>query len=209
MTTTGWIHLITGCMFSGKTDEMLRLIRRAEIAGRRVLLVRPALDSRTEAGSVESRSGVTYQARSVADSSEIPPIVTFERASVVAIDEAQFFDAGLPEIAELLAAEGRSVLISGLDQDFLGRPFNSMPTLLALADEVSKLTAICTVCGADATRTQRLVGGRPAAADDPLIVVGGMNDDRYEARCRSHHVVGTARGMTSSPIWESVASIGE
>ncbi len=200
--TSGWIHLITGCMFSGKTDEMLRLIRRAEIAGRRVLLVRPTLDSRTEAGSVESRSGVTYKARSVADSGEIPPLVTGERASVVAIDEAQFFDPGLPEIAELLAAEGRSVLISGLDQDFLGRPFNSMPILLALADEVTKLTAICTVCGAEATRTQRMVGGRPAAVDDPLIVVGGMNDDRYEARCRAHHVVGTARGMTSSPIWE-------
>ena len=200
----GWIHLITGCMFSGKTDEMLRLIRRAEIAGRRVVLVRPSIDDRTAAGAVESRSGVTYKARAVADSGEIPPIVTGERASVVAIDEAQFFDAGLPEIAELLAAEGRSVLVSGLDQDFLGRPFNSMPILLALADQVTKLTAICTVCGADATRTQRMVGGRPAAADDPLIVVGGMNDDRYEARCRAHHVVGSARGAISAPIWDSI-----
>ncbi|MFV2063956.1 MAG: thymidine kinase [Chloroflexota bacterium] len=197
----GWIHLITGCMFSGKTDEMLRLIRRAEIAGRRVVLVRPAMDDRTEAGSVESRSGVGYKARAVRDSNEIPPMVSAERASVVAIDEAQFFDDGLPEVAELLAAEGRSVLISGLDQDFLGRPFNSMPTLLALADQVSKLSAICTVCGADATRTQRMVGGRPAAADDPLIVVGGMNDDRYEARCRAHHVIGVARGAVSEPIW--------
>lgn len=205
----GWIHLITGCMFSGKTDEMLRLIRRAEIAGRRVLLVRPAMDDRTAEGAVESRSGVTYQARSVADSSEIPPLVTGARASVVAIDEAQFFDDGLPEIAELLAAEGRSVLISGLDQDFLGRPFNSMPTLLALADEVTKLTAICTVCGAEATRTQRMVGGRPAASDDPLIVVGGMNDDRYEARCRAHHVVGTARGATSAPIWDNLPTAYE
>ena len=204
--TGGWIHLITGCMFSGKTDEMLRLIRRAEIAGRRVVLVRPALDDRTEAGAVESRSGVTWRSDSVADSGDIPPLVTNARASVVAIDEAQFFDDGLPEIAELLAAEGRSVLISGLDQDFLGRPFNSMPTLLALADQVTKLTAICTVCGADATRTQRMVGGRPAAADDPLIVVGGMNDDRYEARCRAHHVVGTARGAISTPIWENVST---
>jgi thymidine kinase len=205
----GWIHLITGCMFSGKTDEMLRLIRRAEIAGRRVLLVRPAIDDRTVAGSVESRSGVAYKARAVVDSGEIPPIVTGERASVVAIDEAQFFDDGLPAIAELLAAEGRSVLISGLDQDFLGRPFNTMPTLLALADQVTKLTAICTVCGADATRTQRMVGGRPAAADDPLIVVGGMNDDRYEARCRAHHVVGSARGATSTPIWEHLPTAYE
>ena len=207
--TGGWIHLITGCMFSGKTDEMLRLIRRAEIAGRRVVLVRPAMDDRTEAGAVESRSGVTWKAVSVTDSSEIPPLVTAERASVVAIDEAQFFDDGLPEIAELLAAEGRSVLLSGLDQDFLGRPFNAMPTLLALADQVTKLTAICTVCGAEATRTQRLVGGRPAAADDPLIVVGGMNDDRYEARCRAHHVISSARGATSSPIWENLATAYE
>jgi thymidine kinase len=204
--TGGWIHLITGCMFSGKTDEMLRLIRRAEIAGRRVVLVRPALDDRTEAGAVESRSGVTWRSDSVADSGDIPPLVTNVRASVVAIDEAQFFDDGLPEIAELLAAEGRTVLISGLDQDFLGRPFNSMPTLLALADQVTKLTAICTVCGAEATRTQRMVGGRPAAADDPLIVVGGMNDDRYEARCRAHHVVGTARGAMASPIWENLST---
>jgi thymidine kinase len=206
---SGWIHVITGCMFSGKTDEMLRLIRRAEIAGRRVLLVRPAMDDRTAAGAVESRSGVTWTAQAVEDSGEIPPIVTAQRASVVAIDEAQFFDDGLPEIAELLAAEGRSVLLSGLDQDFLGRPFNSMPTLLALADEVTKLTAICTVCGAEATRTQRMVGGRPAAADDPLIVVGGMNDDRYEARCRAHHVIGSARGATSSPIWENLPTAYE
>jgi thymidine kinase len=191
-------------MFSGKTDEMLRLLRRAEIAGRRVLLVRPVVDDRTSAGTVESRSGVSWTARAVADSSEIPPIVSHERASVVAIDEAQFFDDGLPEIAELLAAEGRSVMISGLDQDFMGRPFTSMPTLLALADEVTKLSAICTVCGAEATRTQRMVGGRPAASDDPLIVVGGLNDDRYEARCRAHHVIGSARGATSSPIWENL-----
>ena len=201
----GWIHVISGCMFSGKTDEMLRLLRRAEIAGRRVVLVRPTVDDRTVADTVESRSGVAWSARAVETSSDIPPMVSAERASVVAIDEAQFFDAELPEIAELLAAEGRSVLISGLDQDFMGRPFGAMPSLLALADQVTKLTAICTVCGADATRTQRMVGGRPAAADDPLIVVGGMHDDRYEARCRVHHVVAAARGMTSERIWDSEA----
>ena len=190
----GWIHVIAGCMFSGKTDELLRLLRRAEIAGRRIILVRPTVDDRTPPEQVESRSGVAFRARAVADSSEIPAIVSAERASVVAIDEAQFFDLGLPDIAELLAAEGRTVVVSGLDQDFLGRPYNAMPTLLALADQVTKLTAICTVCGAEATRTQRMVGGRPAAADDPLIVVGGMHDDRYEARCRAHHVIGSARG---------------
>ena len=123
-----------------------------------------------------------------------------ERASVVAIDEAQFFDAELPDICEVLADEGRSVLVSGLDRDFLGRPFGPLPRLLSLADQVTKLTAICTVCGDDATRTQRLVAGRPAAADDPLIVVGGMHDDRYEARCRAHHVVGAPRGQQPLPL---------
>jgi thymidine kinase len=197
---SGWIHVITGCMFSGKTDELLRHLRRAEIAGRRILLIRPAVDDRTPSGTVASRSGVAFAARSVPDSSGIPAIVSSERASLVAIDEAQFFDDGLPEICELLAAEGRSVLVSGLDQDFLGRPFNSMPILLALADQVTKLTAICTVCGEDATRTQRMVAGRPAAKDDPLIVIGGIADDRYEARCRAHHVIGAPRGQEPLPL---------
>jgi thymidine kinase len=189
---SGWIHVITGCMFSGKTDELLRLLRRAEIAGRRVMLVRPKLDDRTAPEVVESRSGVAFRARPVAGSAEIPALVSRERASVVAIDEAQFFDDGIVEIAELLASEGRMVLLSGLDQDFLGRPFGQLPQLLALADEVTKLTAICTVCGAEATRTQRLVAGRPAGREDPLIVVGGVDDEKYEARCRAHHVIGSA-----------------
>ena len=198
--TSGWIHVISGCMFSGKTDELLRHLRRAEIAGRRIVLIRPAVDDRTPTGTVASRSGVAFAARSVPDSSAIPAIVSAERASLVAIDEAQFFDDGLPDICELLAAEGRSVLVSGLDQDFLGRPFNAMPVLLALADQVTKLTAICTVCGEDATRTQRMVSGRPAAKDDPLIVIGGMADDRYEARCRAHHVIGAPRGQEPLPL---------
>jgi thymidine kinase len=198
--TPGWIHVITGCMFSGKTDEVLRLLRRADIAGRRIVLVRPVIDDRTPPSSVESRSGAAYAARPVSGSAAIPAIVSAERAGVVAIDEAQFFDADLPAMCEVLADEGRSVLISGLDRDFLGRPFGPMPMLLALADQVTKLTAICTVCGDEATRTQRLVGGRPAAADDPLIVVGGMHDDRYEARCRAHHVVGAPRGQQPLPL---------
>ena len=187
---SGWIHVICGCMFSGKTDELLRLLRRAEIAGRRVILIRPTLDDRTSPEVVESRSGVAYRARPVGSASEIPALVSRERATVVAIDEAQFFDDALSEVAELLASEGRMAILSGLDQDFLGRPFGPMPLLLALADEVTKLTAICTVCGAEATRTQRLVGGRPAGRDDPLIVVGGLDDEKYEARCRAHHVIG-------------------
>jgi thymidine kinase len=187
---SGWIHVICGCMFSGKTDELLRLLRRAEIAGRRVMLVRPQLDDRTSPEVIESRSGVAFRAVAVAGSADIPALVSHERASVVAIDEAQFFDDGIVEVAELLASEGRMVLLSGLDQDFLGRPFGQLPQLMALADEVTKLTAICTICGAEATRTQRLVAGRPAGRDDPLIVVGGLDDEKYEARCRAHHVIG-------------------
>ncbi|MFI5254472.1 MAG: thymidine kinase [Candidatus Limnocylindrales bacterium] len=190
---SGWIHVISGCMFSGKTDELLRLLRRAEIAGRRVMLVRPRLDDRSAPEVMQSRSGVEFRAVPVAGSAEIPALVSHERASVVAIDEAQFFDEGIVEVAELLASEGRTVFLSGLDQDFLGRPFGQLPALLALADEVTKLTAICTICGAEATRTQRLVGGRPAGRDDPLIVVGGVDDEKYEARCRAHHVVGPGR----------------
>jgi thymidine kinase len=190
---SGWIHVIAGCMFSGKTDELLRLLRRAEIAGRRVILIRPTIDDRTSPDVVESRSGVAYRSRPVSGAADIPALVSHERSTVVAIDEAQFFDDALSEIAELLASEGRMVVLSGLDQDFLGRPFGPMPTLLALADEVTKLTAICTVCGAEATRTQRLVGGRPAGRDDPIIVVGGLDDEKYEARCRAHHVIGPGR----------------
>ena len=162
--TSGWIHVISGCMFSGKTDELLRHLRRAEIAGRRILLIRPAAGRPhpDRHGRIPERRGIR-RAKRAQIHRIIPSLVSAERASLVAIDEAQFFDAGLPDVCELLAAEGRSVLVSGLDQDFLGGPFNSMPILLALADQVTKLTAICTVCGEDATRTQRMVSGRPAA----------------------------------------------
>ncbi len=113
-------------------------------------------------------------------------------ADIVAIEEGQFFDAGLPDVAERLAESGKQVLITGLDRDFRGIPFGSMPRLMALADQVTKLTAICVVCGEPATRTQRLIDGEPAPADSPLIVIGGMGDETYEARCRLHHEVPAA-----------------
>ena len=187
----GWIHLITGCMFSGKTDEMLRLIRRAEIAGRRVVLVRPSIDDRTAAGAVESRSGVTYKARAVADSGEIPPIVTGERASVVAIDEAQFFDWTITDVCEQLTRRGKRVILTGLDMDFRGEPFGPVPVLMAQAETVDKLQAICAVCGAPASRTQRLIDGIPANYDEPQILVGAK--EVYQARCRRCHEVPPSR----------------
>ena len=177
-------------MFSGKTAELIRLCERARIARRKVVLIRPALDDRTEPETVRSRFGVAFPARPVASSSAIEAVVTETHADVVAIEEAQFFDAGLVDVAERLADRDRAVIVNGLNRDFLGRPFGPVPDLLAIADEILMLSAICVVCGEAASRTQRLVDGRPASASDPLVVIGGMGDERYEARCRKHHDIG-------------------
>jgi len=185
--TAGWVHVICGCMFCGKTDEMLRLLRRFSIAGRRVILVKPRLDTRTAEATVVSRSGAQHPAVSVDQSRQIEALVI--DSDIIAIEEGQFFDEGLPEVVERLADAGKQVVVTGLDRDFRGIPFGPMPRLMALADQVTKLTAICMVCGEQATRTQRLIDGRPARADSPLIMVGGMGDESYEARCRLHHEV--------------------
>jgi thymidine kinase len=190
--TAGWVHVICGCMFCGKTDEMLRLLRRFSIAGRRVLLIKPRLDTRTDAIVVVSRSGAQHQAMAVEDASQIEALVG--DADIVAIEEGQFFDEHLPEVVERLADAGKQVLVTGLDRDFRGIPFGPMPRLMALADQVTKLTAICVMCGEPATRTQRLIDGSPAPADSPLIVIGGLGDETYEARCRLHHEVPVAGG---------------
>ena len=188
--TSGWVHVICGCMFCGKTDEMLRLLRRFSIAGRRVVLVKPRLDTRTDAVTVISRSGAQHGAVTVDGSDEIEGVTG--DADIVAIEEGQFFDEALPDVVERLADAGKQVLVTGLDRDFRGVPFGPMPRLIALADQVTKLTAICMVCGEPATRTQRLIDGAPAPADSPLIVIGGIGDETYEARCRLHHEVPAA-----------------
>ena len=188
--TAGWVHVICGCMFCGKTDEMLRLLRRFSIAGRTVVLVKPRLDTRTDDATVVSRSGAQHLAFSVDHSREIEAIVG--DADIVAIEEGQFFDEALPEVVGRLADAGKQVLVTGLDQDYRGIPFGPMPRLMALADQVTKPTAICVVCGEPATRTQRLIDGQPAPADSPLIVIGGLGDEKYEARCRLHHEVPAA-----------------
>ena len=156
-------------MFSGKTEELLRLLRRASIGGRSVLLIRPLVDTRSPVEVAESRSGTSYACISVATAEDILEAVAASPCEVVAIDEAEMFGDSLAHVANRLATDGYEVIISGLDTDFAGRPFGAMPTLLALADTVTKLTAICTFpgCGNDATRTQRLVDNQPAAIDDP------------------------------------------
>ena len=188
--TAGWVHVICGCMFCGKTDEMLRLLRRFSIAGRTVVLIKPRLDTRTAEGTVISRSGAQHTALAVGTSREIEHLVGY--VDIVAVEEGQFFDEDLPVVVSRLADAGKQVLVTGLDQDFRGIPFGPMPRLMALADQVTKLTAICVVCGEPATRTQRLIDGQPAPADSPLIVIGGLGDEKYEARCRLHHEVPAA-----------------
>jgi thymidine kinase len=194
-----WLHVIAGCMSSGKTDELLRLLRRAEYARRRILLVRPDVDDRTSPEYAESRSKARYPSVLVARNEPVRILeLARERdADMIGIEEAQFFDERIVDVVATLRASGRHVIVTGLNVDFAGRPFGEMPTLLALADEISTLTAICVVCGEVATRTQRLVGGRPAAIDDPLVVIGGFDPaavETYEARCIRHHEIAPPKG---------------
>ena len=182
----GWVEVITGPMFSGKTEELLRRLRRAVIARQKVQVFKPLLDDRYGVQQVASHSGFSMEAHALAHAREILDHVRPD-TTVVAIDEAQFFDQDLVSVVETLAQQGLRVLLSGLDLDFRGEPFGPMPARLALADQVDKLHAICMVCGGPATRTQRLINGQPARYDDPVVLVGA--DDFYEPRCRFHHVV--------------------
>ena len=178
-------------MFSGKTEELIRRVRRAVIARRDVQVFKHSLDDRFgNLARVSSHGGQHVEAQHVASSAELPGLLRPD-TTVVAIDEAQFFDKGLLALVEDLAQGRHRVIVAGLDTDFRGRPFGMLPALMAIAEEVTKLNAICTVCGEPASRTQRLVNGRPARIDDPLILVGA--DESYEARCREHHELRHAR----------------
>ena len=184
--THGSIEVICGSMFSGKTDELIRRLIRATIAKQKVQVFKPAIDIRYAVEKVASHTGSTYDAIPVEKSAEIR--IKLERdTTVVGIDEAQFFDAEVVTIAKELAACGVRVLVARLDTDFRGEPFGSMPVLMSEAEDVTKLHAICMVCGDDASRTQRLVNGKPARYDDPIVIVGAS--ELYEARCRLHHEV--------------------
>ena len=182
----GWIELICGSMFSGKTEELIRRLVRAEIARQKVQVFKPALDIRYKVNKVSSHSGKYYEATVVEDATQIVACLA-EEVDVIAIDEVQFFDWTVAELCERLANQGRRVILAGLDMDFRGEPFGPMPLLMAQAEQVDKLQAICMVCGAPASRTQRLIDGRPANYDDPVIMVGAS--EVYEARCRQHHDV--------------------
>jgi thymidine kinase len=182
----GQIEVICGSMFCGKTEELIRRVRRAMIARQYVMVFKPAIDDRYSIEHVTSHNGQNIQAIPVGSSSVILQKVSPE-VTVVAIDEAQFFDNNLIHVVEELANRDIRVIIAGLDMDFRGEPFGPMPDLVCRAEEVTKLHAICVVCGEPATRTQRLINGNPARYDDPIILVGAS--ESYEARCRKHHHV--------------------
>ena len=173
-------------MFSGKSEELIRRVKRAVIARRTVQVFKPAIDDRFSGEHVRSHDGDSFDARPVRSSAEIIPLLEPE-TSVVGVDEVQFFDVGIVEVVRALVLDGRRVICAGLDLDFRGEPFGPVPTLLALAERVDKLEAICVVCGESATRTQRIVNGVPADYDDPIIVIGAQ--EAYEARCRTCHTV--------------------
>lgn len=184
--THGSIEVVCGSMFSGKTDELIRRLVRARIAKQKVQVFKPAIDVRYAVEKVTSHAGSNYDAIPVERAGDIREKLEAD-TTVVGIDEAQFFDAEVVQVAEELADRGIRVIVAGLDMDFRGEPFGPMPTFMSRAERVDKLHAICMTCGDEASRTQRLVNGKPARFDDPVVIVGAS--EMYEARCRVHHEV--------------------
>jgi len=182
----GQLEVVCGSMFSGKTEELIRRVRRAQIARQPVQVFKPALDDRYGIKSVTSHNGVNVEAVSVENAADI--VNQLEPSTrVVAIDEAQFFGHEVCDVCDTLTERGLRVIVAGLDTDFRGEPFGPMPLLLAQAEKVDKLRAICVICGQEACRTQRLINGLPAAFEDPVILVGAK--EVYQARCRTCHQV--------------------
>lgn len=184
----GYIEVISGCMFAGKTEELIRRIKTLEFAKKNVLVFKPAIDNRYSDTKVVSHAGSSVESIVVPDARSILDFVR-DDTDVVAIDEIQFFDEDVLLVCDYLAKKGLRVMAAGLDTDFRAEPFGVMPRLITDAEFVTKLTAVCMKCGAPATRTQRLVNGKPAQYTDPIIMVGAA--EAYEARCRHcHEVVG-------------------
>ena len=171
----GWIEVVTGSMFSGKSEELIRRLRRAQIARQQVQIFKPLLDNRFDEDHIVSHSEMRIRSENVRSSKELVARV-HDDTEVVGIDEGQFFDSDLPAACNALANKGKRVIVAGLDQDYLGRPFEPMPQLLAIAEYITKTLAICVVCGDPANHTQRLV----ASSDRVLVGANGL----YEARCR-------------------------
>ena len=162
----GWLEVICGCMFAGKTEELIRRINVLSYAKKKIIVFKPEIDNRYSDKEIVSHAGTK---------------------EVIAVDEVQFFDRDIVDVCEYLADKGLRVMVAGLDKDFRGEPFGVLPELLTRAEFVTKLTAVCAKCGAPATRTQRLVDGSPASFEDPIVLVGAV--DHYEPRCRHCHEI--------------------
>ncbi len=182
----GWLEVISGCMFAGKTEELIRRINVLRFAKKNIKVFKPAIDDRYSNTKVVSHAGSSVDSFVVSKARDILDLVD-DSVDVVAIDEVQFFDSEIVAVCDQLAGSGKRVMVAGLDMDFRGEPFNVMPVLITCAEFVTKLTAVCTTCGAPATRTQRLVNGAAASYHDPIILVGAS--ESYEARCRHCHIV--------------------
>ena len=182
----GWLEVICGCMFAGKTEELIRRINVLSYAKMKIIVFKPRIDDRYSAIEIVSHSGIKLPCLVINKAAEILKEIKAD-TQVVVIDEVQFFDADIVDICEYLADKGIRVIVAGLDKDFRGEPFGVMPQLLTRAEFVTKLTAVCTKCGAPATRTQRLVNGKPASFNDSIVLVGAV--EHYEPRCRHCHEV--------------------
>ena len=182
----GWVETITGCMFAGKTEELIRRIKVLEFAKKEIMVFKPVIDNRYSDSKVVSHAGSSVESYVIEDASEILDLVK-DTTEVVAIDEVQFFGMNVCDVANELADRGIRVMAAGLDTDFRGEPFGPMPKLLTQAEFCTKLAAVCNKCGAPATRTQRIVNGVPADYNEPVVLVGAA--EAYEARCRHCHEV--------------------
>ncbi|WP_350343562.1 thymidine kinase [Proteinivorax tanatarense] len=182
----GWIEVITGSMFSGKSEELIRRIKRARYGKKKIEVFKPRIDARYCRESVVSHNGDKITATNIENASEIKDFIS-QQVQVVAIDEIQFFDKEIVNICKDLADSGKRVIVAGLDMDFRGKPFGYTNLLMSMAEYVDKLQAICVVCGNPASRTQRLIEGKPATHSDPTILLGAK--ESYEARCRKCHEV--------------------
>jgi thymidine kinase len=176
---TGWIEVITGCMFSGKTEELIRRLRRAQIAKQKVKIFKPRIDARYSENSIVSHNEQSLPSILIDDINEV--LAHADDAQVIGIDEAQFFNEGIVHICNLLASKGKRVIVAGLDQDYTGKPFDPIPQLLAVAEYITKQHAICVVCGNPADKTQRKI------SESERVIVGAA--DIYEARCRKCHYI--------------------
>ncbi|KPU27412.1 thymidine kinase [Caloranaerobacter sp. TR13] len=182
----GWIEVVVGPMYSGKSEELIRRLRRAQIARQKIQVFKPSIDDRYSVNEVVSHNGEKIKAIPVKNSDEIYKLLS-DDTEVVGVDEVQFFDDGIIDLCRRLADKGLRVIVAGLDMDFRGEPFGPTPNIMAIAEFVDKLTAVCVICGHPANRTQRLINGEPACYDEPTILVGAK--ESYEARCRLHHEV--------------------